>query len=130
MVTGYHKIELFGKPFIQKVELKPPFEYSFPVAEQACFLYPMKGGMRYRADEDLLNVPTGHSLLLNCIQAGNQLREAPGGSPGELVVVTFHPDVLKKVYDKEMPHFQSYQGRSKQLLKLQMEIIATGKIAL
>jgi AraC family transcriptional regulator, exoenzyme S synthesis regulatory protein ExsA len=103
MVTEYKKIDLFGKTFIQKVDLKPPFEFVFPVAEQACFLYMLKGEIEYQAEGDHLKIPTHHSLLLNCINSGKQIQNTNSDGKGEIVIVTFHPDILKKVYDKEIP---------------------------
>ncbi|MGK9118093.1 helix-turn-helix domain-containing protein [Olivibacter jilunii] len=103
MVTDYKKFDLFGKTFIQKVDLKPPFEFAFPVAEQACFLYMLKGEMEYQSAGDQLKIPTHHSLLLNCINSGKQIHDTGSDSEGEIVIVTFHPDILKKVYDKEIP---------------------------
>lgn len=103
MVTDYKKFDLFGKTFIQKVDLKPPFEFAFPMAEQACFLYMLKGEMEYQSAGDHLKIPTHHSLLLNCINSGKQIHDTSSNSEGEIVIVTFHPDILKKVYDKEIP---------------------------
>jgi len=39
MQNNYKKIDLLGKPFLQKMVVKPPFAYDFPVEERACFLY-------------------------------------------------------------------------------------------
>lgn len=103
MVNDYKKIDLFGKTFIQKVDLKPPFEYAFPVTEQACFLYMLKCQMEYQAEDDALKIPTHHSLLLNCLNSGKQIRDTNSNSDGEIVIVTFHPDILRRVYDKEIP---------------------------
>jgi len=103
MVSEYKKIDLFGKTFIQKVDLKRPFEFTFPVAEQACFLYMLKGEMEYQSAGDHLKIPTHHALLLNCISSGKQIHDTGSDSEGEIVIVTFHPDVLKKVYDREIP---------------------------
>ncbi len=103
MITEYKKFDLFGKTVIQKVDLKPPFEYAFPVAEQACFLYMLKGEMEYQSDDDHLKIPTHHSLLLNCINSGKQIQDTNSNNDREIVIVTFHPDILKKVYDKEIP---------------------------
>ncbi|MCL4639720.1 MULTISPECIES: helix-turn-helix domain-containing protein [Olivibacter] len=85
------------------MDLKPPFEFAFPVAEQACFLYMLKGEMEYQSADDQLKIPTHHSLLLNCINSGKQIHDTGSDSEGEIVIVTFHPDILKKVYDKEIP---------------------------
>lgn len=103
MISDYKKIDLFGKTLIQKVDLKPPFEFSFPVAEQACFLYMLKGEMQYTSHHDQLKISTNHSLLLNCINSGKQIHDSNSNDTGEIVIVTFHPDILKKVYNKEIP---------------------------
>jgi len=103
MVIDYKKIDLFGKSFIQKVVLKPPFEFAFPVAERACFLYMLKGEMHYQFDADQIHIPTNHSLLLNCINSGKQIHNSNSNSTGEIVIVTFHPDILKKIYERELP---------------------------
>lgn len=103
MVLDYKKIDLFGQTFIQKVDLKPPFEFVFPVAEQACFLYMLNGEMQYKSEDDQIKISTAHSLLLNCINSGKQIHDTNSGTRGEIVIVTFHPEILKKVYGKEIP---------------------------
>lgn len=103
MVADYKKIDLYGKSFLQKMALKPPFEFAFPVSEQACFLYMLQGELEYRLDNEHVNIPANYSLLLNCITSGKKIQHASTDSSGEIVVVTFHPDILKKVYDKELP---------------------------
>lgn len=102
MVTDYKKIELFGKTFVQKVDLAPPFEFSFPVAEQACFLYMLKGETQFQHNDVQTNIPVNHALLLNCIESGKQLNDL-NNSNSEIVIVTFHPDILTKVYERELP---------------------------
>jgi len=103
MVVDYKKMDLFGKSFIQKVVLKPPFEFTFPVAEQACFLYMRKGNLQYQSDDDQIHIPTHHSLLLNCTHSGKQVHHTHANTHGEIVIVTFHPDILKKIYEHELP---------------------------
>ncbi|OQP39945.1 AraC family transcriptional regulator [Niastella yeongjuensis] len=103
MVIDYKKFDLFGKSFIQKVVLKPPFEFAFPVAEQACFLYMLEGEMQYQSHDDHIHIPTNHSVLLNCINSGKQIQDISAKSKGEIVIVTFHPDILKKIYERELP---------------------------
>jgi AraC-like DNA-binding protein len=103
MVTEYKKFDLFGETFIQRLNIKPSFEFTFPVAEQACFLYMLKGDMGYQSGADHLNIPAHQSLLLNCLKGGNQIRDINSSDNSELVIVTFHPDILKRIYDKELP---------------------------
>lgn len=103
MVTDYKKIDLYGKAFIQKLVIKPPFEFAFPVSEQACFLYMFKGEMTYQSEAEQVNIPTNYSLLLNCLHGGKQIQHSPSKATGEIVIVTFHADILKKIYQKELP---------------------------
>ncbi|MGG5210936.1 helix-turn-helix domain-containing protein [Chryseobacterium sp. MIQD13] len=103
MITDYKKIDLFGKTFIQKVDVKSPFEFTFPVAEQACFLYMLTGEIQYQFDDIHTDIPNRHSLLLNCVNSGNHIHNSSTNSKGELVIITFHPDILKKIYERELP---------------------------
>lgn len=103
MITDYKKFDLFGKTLIQKVDLKPPFEFSFPVAEQACFLYMSKGEMDYQSGDDHLTIKTQQSLLLNCLNSGKQIQSNDSDRSGEIVIVTFHKDILKRIYEREIP---------------------------
>jgi transcriptional regulator, AraC family len=103
MVNDYKKYELYGKPLIQKIDLIAPFRFDFPVAEQACFLYVQKGEFLYQVDEEEINVPANYALFLNCINSGKQIHNDKTGHHCQIVIVTFYPDVLKKIYDRELP---------------------------
>lgn len=103
MVIDYKKIELFGKQLIQKVVLESPFDFSFPITEQACFLYMLDGDMQYLSQNSTIDIPSNYSLLLNCVNSGNKIQNSNNDSKGEIIIVTFHPDVLKKIYEKDLP---------------------------
>jgi AraC-like DNA-binding protein len=103
MINDYKKFDLFGKSLIQKIVLKPPFKFEFPVNEQACFLYILEGAIQYQVDHEEINVPTNYSLFLNCINSGKQIHHSNLKDNCEIVIVTFHPDILKKIYDRELP---------------------------
>lgn len=103
MLNDYKKHELFGKTLIQKIDLKGPFRYDFPVSEQACFLYVIKGEFQYKTDEQEFNVPTNYSLFLNCISSGKHIQNSGSEDHCEIVIITFYPEILKKIYDRELP---------------------------
>lgn len=103
MVNEYKKYDLFGKPLLQKLALTPPFNFDFPVAEQACFLSVLQGEFQYQVDHQKINIPANYSLLLNCISSGKQIHHSDPKSGCEIVIVTFYPDILKKIYDRELP---------------------------
>lgn len=103
MVTDYKKIDLFGETLIQKVILKPPFEFPFPVSDNACFLFPLEGEIQFHAQEEQFVVPSNYSLLLNCVNNGKKISNSTSSTHNELVVISFHPDTLKKIYHRELP---------------------------
>ncbi|SMO71277.1 transcriptional regulator, AraC family [Chryseobacterium rhizoplanae] len=103
MLNDYKKYELFGKPLIQKIDMTGPFRYDFPVSEQACFLYVIKGEFQYKTDEQEFNIPTHYSLFLNCISSGKHIQNSNLESNCQVVIVTFYPDILKRIYDRELP---------------------------
>ncbi|MEY8758940.1 helix-turn-helix domain-containing protein [Chryseobacterium tongliaoense] len=103
MVNDYKKYDLFGKTFMQKIALAPPFRFDFPVTEQACFLYVLQGEFQYKGDHKEINIPADYSLLLNCISSGKHIHNSDPESKCEIVIVTFYPDILKKIYDRELP---------------------------
>ncbi len=103
MLNDYKKYELFGKPFIQKIDLTGPFIYDFPVSEQACFLYVIKGEFQYKTDEQEFDIPTNYSLFLNCINSGKHIQNLNSEDNCQIVIVTFYPDILKRIYDRELP---------------------------
>jgi len=103
MITDYKKFDLFGKSFLQKMVIAPPHRYDFPVEERACFLYVLNGDMRYRFKGDETRIQTNHSLLLNCVESGKQIQSSQERQGGEVVIVTFHPEILKQVYQQELP---------------------------
>ncbi|MGY3214809.1 helix-turn-helix domain-containing protein [Mucilaginibacter sp. HD30] len=103
MQGNYKKIDLLGKSFLQKLVVKPPFAFDFPVEERACFLYVLQGEMQFQFEDDQTDIPVNHSLLLNCLISGKQIRNTKDTSAGEVVIVTFHPEILKKIYERELP---------------------------
>jgi len=103
MVIDHKKHELYGKTLVQKVVIQPPFQFTFPITDNACFLYMLEGDTQYVVDGESTNVPCKHSIFLNCINSSKELCNLNTGVTNEIVIVNFHPDVLKKIYDREMP---------------------------
>ncbi|MEJ5049696.1 AraC family transcriptional regulator [Chryseobacterium culicis] len=103
MLNDYKKHELFGKPLLQKIDLKAPFRSDFPVSEQACFLYVIKGEFQYKTAEQEFTISANYSLFLNCISSGKYIQNSESEEHCEIVIVTFYPDILKRIYDRELP---------------------------
>jgi len=103
MVTDYKKIDLFGKTLMQKVVIKTPFQFDFPVSDYACFLFSLEGDIQFHVDEEQIDIPRNYSVLLNCLNTGKKITNSNSNSSNEIVVISFHSDILKKIYDRELP---------------------------
>ncbi|MEJ0029526.1 MAG: AraC family transcriptional regulator [Bacteroidota bacterium] len=103
MVIDHKKIDLYGKPLMQKVVVKPPFEFPFPVSDYACFLFSLEGDMQFHVDDEEILIPTHYSLFLNCMNTGKKISNSSSSNKNEIVVISFHPDILKKIYEKDLP---------------------------
>ncbi|HEY0743976.1 MAG TPA: AraC family transcriptional regulator [Chryseosolibacter sp.] len=103
MVAEYKKIDLYGKPLIQKIVVKAPFEFDFPISDYACFLFSLEGDMQFHFDDEQIVVPRHYSLLLNCISTGKKIISSQTTKKNELVVISFHPDILKRIYERDIP---------------------------
>ena len=63
MLNDYRKFELFGKSLLQKLVLKPPFQFDFPIDERACFLFVKEGDFQYKMDEEQTSIPANYGLF-------------------------------------------------------------------
>jgi len=103
MILDHKQYDLFGKPLLEIIELKPPFDFTFPVADNACFHYMLESEMHYRIDEKEVGISARESVLLNCRSVGNTMSNANTTNNNKVVIVHFHPGILKKIYDRELP---------------------------
>ena len=103
MISEHQHYDLFGKTLLEVLVLKPPFVYKMPSADNACFHYMLENEMEYKVDEKQLNVGNNESVLLNCRTVGNHMTSLSSASQNKLIIVHFHPDILKKIYDRELP---------------------------
>lgn len=102
MLVDLKKYDLFGKTLLQKLVLQPPFQFTFPVSDNACFLYMLDGGIQYKVDNEQMDFPVNHSLFLNCINSVKEIH-SDDNQKNEMVIIQFHPTVLKRIYDRELP---------------------------
>ncbi len=103
MIRDHKKYDLFGKTLIEKLVLNTPFKLAFPASNNACFLYMLDGDMYYKIDDEKVDFNAKDSVLLNCKNFGKEMSNIQDLNNNELVIIHFHPDILKKIYDRELP---------------------------
>ena len=103
MITERKNYQLFDKILIEKLVITAPFKVSSPMADEACFLYVIKGEIKYQVDKQQVNIPAKNAVLLNCGNYFGQMMSTGNLKMQEVIIVHFHPTVLKKVYDRDLP---------------------------
>lgn len=103
MIIEHKKYELFEKTVIEKLVFKHPFKVQFPVAENACFLYMLNGEGYYKRDDKEELFAKKESILLNCKNFSKDIYTLNRTNKNEIVFIHFHPTILKRIYDRELP---------------------------
>jgi AraC-like DNA-binding protein len=103
MITERKKYELFGKTLIEKLVITAPFKIPGPMPDEACFLYVIEGEIKYQLNNLKINIPANDAVLLKCGNYFGQMINAKTSKKQEVIIVHFHPEILKMVYEKETP---------------------------
>jgi len=111
MILDHKTYELFGKPILQSLEVKAPYTFTFPVTDHACFLYMVQGDIKYQYSTEQADLPAKHSLFLNCIHSSKTLSANDSEGTKKIMVVNFHPDILLKIYDRDVPAILHQPGK-------------------
>ena len=103
MITERKKYELFGKTLIEKIVIIAPFKVPAPMPDEACFLYVIEGEIKYQLNNLNINIPANDAVLLKCGNYFGQMSSNKTSKKQEVIIVHFHPEILKKVYEKDIP---------------------------
>lgn len=103
MILDRKRYELFGKVIFEKVTIEAPFKIPNPMPEEACFLYMLEGQINYKTENQSISVPVDEAVLLKCGNYFSQLKSTNSSKHNQIVIVHFHPQILKKIYDTDLP---------------------------
>lgn len=103
MITERKQYQLFGKIIFEKVTIQAPFKIPNPMPDEACFLYMLEGQIDYKTQQQSISVPINDAVLLKCGNYFSQIKSNTLSKNNQIVIVHFHPDILKKIYDTDLP---------------------------
>ena len=107
MIKHHQNFDLFEKSIFEKVILDPPFMGSSLMPDEACFIYAVRGQAMARSATDSTHFETAEGVVLKCGNYLNEWLKTSEGETCEAIAIHFYPDILKKLYDKELPEFLS-----------------------
>lgn len=111
MIIEHRTANLFGKKIIEKAVVTPPFKNPNPLDNEACFLYVLEGSNSTYSEEEHIQAQQNEGILMKC---GNYMFEGtPNQDTGRIgiIAVHFYPDIMEKIYEKEIPAFLKNQNR-------------------
>ncbi len=105
MLLEHQTLNLYGKMLFEKAVVKPPHKRAYPMPDEACFLYVLKGSLNPASTTDAAIVQEKEAVLMKCGSYFFRMFPSHSTHTYEAVAVHFYPDVLQKVYRNEVPAF-------------------------
>ncbi|SHM58566.1 helix-turn-helix domain-containing protein [Flavobacterium xanthum] len=103
MIVERKRYELFGKKIFEKLLIQSPFKIPNPMPDEACFLYMLQGQINYDTPNQKVIIPQNDAVLLKCGSYFSQIKSTVKAQKHEIVVIHFHPEILRKIYDTDLP---------------------------
>ncbi len=99
------EFELFGKVVLGRATFGGPFKVNAVLEEEARFVHVVNGSSKLFVPNDQLQINTTDSFLIKCESFVNAWNANEDDSPNEAIIFMFYPDVLKKIYNDELPDY-------------------------
>ena len=107
MIHKHQHFDLLGKVVFERVEFTPPIRIVEALNSEACLLYTVKGkATLYRSDKKY-SLETDDGLMIKCGHYFNHWNKNADASKNEAVAVHLYPDLIRHVYEGELPDFMN-----------------------
>jgi len=105
LILKHNTINLFEKKVFETAIVKPPFKSLHQLDNEACFLYVLEGSNNHYSEEGHIYYNKDEAVLMKC---GNFIFDVfpdKDTGKGSFVAIHFYPEVLKKIYEHDIPDF-------------------------
>ncbi len=103
MILEHKRLDLYGKMLFEKAVVETPFKMPHPMNDEACFLYVIQGKNQTLSESKNVIAAEDEMLLMKCGNFYTKMHSSKTNGIYEAVAVHFYPEVLKKVYENEIP---------------------------
>lgn len=103
MIIERKQYQLFEKMIFEKLTIQAPFKIPNPMPDEACFLYMLEGKIDYKTENQNVSIPQNDAVLLKCGNYFSQIKNGESGSQHQIIIVHFHPKILKTIYSSDLP---------------------------
>lgn len=105
MVLDHKRFDLYDKMIFEKAVMKPPFRPPSNMPNEACFLYVLNGGQETISATERIRLNSKDAILMKCGMYFTEWIASTEYEQCEAIAVHLYPEVLKKVYENEIPDF-------------------------
>ena len=105
MILEHRTINLFGKKVFETAVVVPPYKSLNQLDNEACFLYVLEGANDHYSQEGHIHYDKGEGVLMKCGNFMFKINPDEDTGKGGILAIHFYPDVLKRIYENEIPEF-------------------------
>lgn len=105
MIKDHICFNLFEKMIFEKAILKPPFKTPNQMPDEACFLYVLQGEQNIHSTTEREHLRPKDAVLMKCGMFMGEWLQSSEYEECEAIAVHLYPEVLKKVYENDIPDF-------------------------
>lgn len=99
------EFKLLDRVVFGRAAFNPPFKASSPLENEARFVHVVNGTSRLHAPQDRIDLQMGDNVLMRCENFVNNWMKNEDGAPSEVLIFHLYPEVLKHIYDDQLPDF-------------------------
>lgn len=105
MVLEHKQIDLYNKMIFERAIIKAPFTVPNAMPNEACFLYVLEGSQRLHSANQRELIKSKDAVLMKCGMYFGEWLSSSDYIQCEAIAVHLYPEVLKKIYESEIPDF-------------------------
>jgi AraC-like DNA-binding protein len=103
MILDRQTFEYDDKVLIEKIKIGTPFKYEAIFENSGCFIYYKDRGPKLLSADQNVQVHSQEAVLLKCGNHFLEILKETENEEVEVMVVHLYPEILKKLYAKELP---------------------------
>lgn len=103
---------------IEKMRVSPPFKYEVSFQKQGCFIYYKDSGTKLLSADENVRIEAKEAVLLKCGTHFLDLLRQTSSNEVEAIIIHLFPELLKKLYLKELPALLGKRGTNQKSHKV------------
>lgn len=103
MIISHQHFDLNGKIVLERLVFKTPLTNQASMHDEACLLYNIKGDVKLYSALNKEMLSDNECVIMKCGQYFTTHPLNPNQTPSDVVAVHFHPDILKLVFENDLP---------------------------